>query len=241
MDLNLESKEKYTKINMNFLGKTALITGGSRGIGKAIADKLRSLGANVIATSTKDVDFTDKESTDKFIEYLDDLKIDVLINNAGICINNYIDEIPYEEFDKVLKVNLYAPFLVTQAVCKNMKTRKYGRIVNISSIKGTGTSERRSSYTTSKSGLNGLTRTVAMDLAPYGVLVNTISPGFTNTELTDRMLTKEDKDKLIERIPLNRFAEVEDIANTVAFFASSMNTFVTGQDIIVDGGYTVNM
>ena len=122
-----------------------------------------------------------------------------------------------------------------------MKKKGYGRIVNISSIKGTGSSERRLSYTTSKSGLNGMTRTMSCDLARYGILVNSISPGFTNTELTDSMLSTEDKEKLTARIPLRRFAEVDEIAKTVAFFVSDLNTFVTGQDIIIDGGYTINL
>jgi 3-oxoacyl-[acyl-carrier protein] reductase len=226
---------------MNLKGKKALVTGGSRGIGKAISDKLEFYGAEVIRTSTNDVDFSDKDSTTSFIEKIRDIEIDILVNNAGICINNFIGDVSYEDFDKVQKVNLYGPFRVTQSVCEGMKKRGYGRIVNISSIKGTGSSERRLSYTTSKSGLNGMTRTMACDLAPYGILVNSISPGFTNTELTDCMLTQSDKDYLVERIPMNRFGEVEDVANLVSFFVSDLNTYVTGQDIVIDGGYTINM
>jgi 3-oxoacyl-[acyl-carrier protein] reductase len=226
---------------MNLKGKKALVTGGSRGIGKAISDKLEYYGAEVIRTSTNDVDFSDEDSTNSFIEKIRNVEIDILVNNAGICINNFIGDVSYEDFDKVQKVNLYGPFIVTQAVCEGMKKRGYGRIVNISSIKGTGSSERRLSYTTSKSGLNGMTRTMACDLAPYGILVNSISPGFTNTELTDSMLTQSDKDYLVERIPMNRFGEVEDVANLVSFFVSDLNQYVTGQDIIIDGGYTINM
>ncbi len=225
---------------MSLEGKYALVTGGSRGIGKAIVDELKSKGVIVTYTSTKDVDFSDDKSVDKYIDKIKDLQFDILVNNAGICINNDISDITYEDFDKVQKVNLYGPFKITQAVCKSMKKKGYGRIVNISSIKGTGSSERRLSYTTSKSGLNGMTRTMAMDLAPYGILVNSISPGFTNTELTDSMLTQDDKDYLTERIPMGRFGEVEDIAKLVRFFVSEENAFVTGQDIIVDGGYSVN-
>jgi 3-oxoacyl-[acyl-carrier protein] reductase len=226
---------------IRFDGKKALVTGGSRGIGKAIADFLEQEGAQVKRTSTKDVDFSDLESTHAFIKSIEKEHFDILVNNAGICINNYLEDIPLEDFDKVQKVNLYSPFLVTQEVSKGMRERCYGRIVNISSIKGTGSSERRLSYTTSKSGINGMTRTMACDLAPYGVLVNSISPGFTNTELTDSMLTKEDKEKLIARIPLGRFGEVDEIAKLVGFFVSDLNSFVTGQDIIIDGGYTINM
>jgi len=225
---------------MSLEGKYALVTGGSRGIGKAIVDELKSKGVIVTYTSTKDVDFSDDKSVDRYIDKIKDLQFDILVNNAGICINNDISDITYEDFDKVQKVNLYGPFKITQAVCKSMKKKGYGRIVNISSIKGTGSSERRLSYTTSKSGLNGMTRTMAMDLAPYGILVNSISPGFTNTELTDSMLTQDDKDYLTERIPMGRFGEVEDIAKLVRFFVSEENAFVTGQDIIVDGGYSVN-
>jgi len=226
---------------MNLNGKKALVTGGSRGIGKAISDKLESYGAKVIRTSTSEVDFSNEESTKNFLDKIKDTDIDILVNNAGICINNFIGDVSYEDFDKVQKVNLYGPFRVTQVVCEGMKKRGYGRIVNISSIKGTGSSQGRLSYTTSKSGLNGMTRTMACDLAPYGILVNSISPGFTNTELTDSMLTQSDKDYLVERIPMNRFGEVEDIANLVSFFVSDLNTYVTGQNIVVDGGYTINM
>ena len=226
---------------IRFDGKKALVTGSSRGIGKSIADFLETGGAMVKRTSTKDVDFSDIESTNLFIESIKKETFDILINNAGICINNYLGDIKLEDFDKVQKVNLYSPFLVTQAVTNGMKERGYGRIVNISSIKGTGSSERRLSYTTSKSGINGMTRTLACDLAPYGILVNSISHGFTNTELTDSMLTQEDKEKLTQRIPLGRFGEVDEIARLVGFFVSDLNTFVTGQDIIIDGGYTINM
>jgi len=226
---------------MNLSGKKALVTGGSRGIGKSISDKLESYGAEVIRTSTSEVDFSNEESTKNFLEKIKDIDIDILVNNAGICINNFIGDVSYEDFDKVQKVNLYGPFRVTQVVCEGMKKRGYGRIVNISSIKGTGSSERRLSYTTSKSGLNGMTRTMACDLAPYGILVNSISPGFTNTELTDSMLSQTDKDYLVERIPMNRFGEVDDVANIVSFFVSDLNQYVTGQDIIIDGGYTINM
>jgi 3-oxoacyl-[acyl-carrier protein] reductase len=226
---------------MNLNGKKALVTGGSRGIGKSISDKLESYGAEVIRTSTSEVDFSNEESTKNFLDKIKDTDIDILVNNAGICINNFIGDVSYEDFDKVQKVNLYGPFRVTQVVCEGMKKRGYGRIVNISSIKGTGSSQRRLSYTTSKSGLNGMTRTMACDLAPYGILVNSISPGFTNTELTDSMLTQSDKDYLVERIPMNRFGEVEDVANIVSFFVSDLNQYVTGQDIIIDGGYTINM
>lgn len=226
---------------MNLSGKKALVTGGSRGIGKAISDKLESYGAEVIRTSTSEVDFSNEESTKNFLDKIKDTDIDILVNNAGICINNFISDVSYEDFDKVQKVNLYGPFRVTQVVCEGMKKRGYGRIVNISSIKGTGSSQRRLSYTTSKSGLNGMTRTMACDLAPYGILVNSISPGFTNTELTNSMLTQSDKDYLVERIPMNRFGEVEDISNLVSFFVSDLNSYVTGQDIVIDGGYTINM
>jgi 3-oxoacyl-[acyl-carrier protein] reductase len=226
---------------INLKNKLALVSGSSRGIGKSIAEKLEFYGAEVIRTSTKDVDFSIEESTSNFLKKISSLEIDILVNNAGICINNYIGDILYEDFDKVQKVNLYAPFMVSKVVSEGMKKRGYGRIVNISSIKGTGSSERRLSYTTSKSGLNGMTRTMACDLAKYGILVNSISPGFTNTELTDSMLTEEDKEYLTERIPLKRFGEVNDIANLVSFFVSDLNTYVTGQDIIIDGGYTINM
>lgn len=226
---------------ISFENQKALVTGGSRGIGKAITEKLESLGCEVRTLSSKDGDLSNKFALNYLKNQLLEDNFDIIINNAGICINNFIWDIKMEEFDKVQMVNVNAPLYLTKFLSKKMIDKGYGRIVNISSIKGSGTSERRLAYTTSKSALNGMTRAMAVDLAPYGVLVNTVSPGFTWTELTKSMLSEKDIEELTKRIPMGRFAKVDEIANVVSFFASKENSFVTGQDIIVDGGYTINL
>ena len=119
-----------------------------------------------------------------------------------------------------------------------MKKNKYGRIVNISSIWGTKTKERRAAYTTSKSAINGLTKTMSVELARYNVLVNTVSPGFTMTEMTEKILTKGEKVALISQVPVRRFATVSEISKAVMFLASDLNTYITGQDLKVDGGFS---
>jgi len=223
-------------------GHTALVTGGTRGIGKQIVYDLLECGCDVKQISRKEVDFSDIVATEDFFEeYFKENKFTICINNAGICINNLIYNTNITDVKNVLNVNIYAPFLITRLVTKFMKENNYGRIVNISSIKSVGSSLGRSAYATSKSALNGLTRSTAVDMAPYGILVNSVSPGFTKTELTESILTEKEEKDLTARIPLGRFATVEDISKVVVFYASPLNTFTTGQNIIVDGGYTINI
>lgn len=223
-------------------GQTALVTGGTRGIGKQIVDDLESCGCDVKQISSKDVDFTNIVATEKYFkEYFKKNKFTICINNAGICKNNLIYNTDVLDIKNVLNVNVYAPFIITRLVTKFMKKNNYGRIVNISSIKSVGSSLGRSAYATSKSALNGLTRSTAVDMAPYNVLVNSVSPGFTKTELTERILTEKEIKDLTARIPLGRFATVKEISKVVIFYASPLNTFTTGQNIIVDGGYTINV
>ena len=162
----------------------------------------------------------------------------MLVNNAGINRIETFENISYEDYTDIMNVNLHAPFLISQEISKIMKKNKYGRIVNISSIWGTKTKERRAAYTTSKSAINGLTKTMSVELARYNVLVNTVSPGFTMTEMTEKILTKGEKVALISQVPVRRFATVSDISKAVMFLASDLNTYITGQDLKVDGGFS---
>ena len=161
----------------------------------------------------------------------------MLVNNAGINKIDYIQSIKYQDLDSILKVNLYAPFILSQYVSAIMASNSYGRIVNISSIWGTKTKEKRTSYTMSKSGINGLTKSLSVELARDNILVNSVSPGFTNTELTKSILSTEDMKELSSQVPMKRFAEVEEISKVVMFLCSDWNTYLTGQDIKVDGGF----
>ena len=240
---------------MKFKGKNAIVTGGSRGIGKAICDSLWQLGCNVITTGTSvnkkgflvkqrwgylRLDLLDPKSIESFIKTIKKLDhIDVLINNAGINIIESIDELNKDNWDMMLQVNLTGPMLLAKEVSSVMKKRKKGRILNVSSIWGVISKEKRDAYCATKTGLIGLTRAMALDLAPYNILVNALCPGFTMTELTKSTLLKSEIDSLSAQVPLGRFACVEDIARVAVFLCSDLNTYITGQTIVVDGGFTI--
>ena len=247
-------------MKIDFSGQTALVTGATRGIGKQIADDLAALGADLILTgSNKEqiaeltkktgcggkiskkwlaVDFLNKESTREFLDEIGAMKkIDVCVNCAGINRINYIDETLLDDWHDITTVNLEAPFLITRAVSRIMKANKYGRIVNIASIFGVIGKARRSLYSISKFGLRGLTVSSSIDLAPYNILVNAVSPGFVMTELTRRILGADEMETLAQQVPVGRFAQPGEISKPVLFLASSQNTYITGQNLIIDGGF----
>lgn len=245
-------------IKLDFSGKTVVITGATRGLGKSIAEHFQDSGATLILTGTdknrinalnkslKDkirtryfyLDFLKEGSVSRFLSDIKSYKkIDICINNAGINRINYIYDTRINDWDEIMKVNLRGPFILAREIGRMMKERRYGRIVNIASIFGVITKEKRAAYAAAKAGLIGLARTAAVDLAPYNILVNSVSPGFILTDLTKRILAPQEMADLRSRIPLGRFAKPEDIAPLVLFLASDLNTYITGQNIIVDGGY----
>ena len=247
--------------NIDLREKTALVTGGTMGIGAAIASELHKAGADLIITGVEkisiieelnenkrkeginnvqyiNVDFANNDSIDNFFNFLDaQNKIDICINNAGTNRNNLIDEINTKDFDLLLDVNLKAPFLITRFLSKKMKEANYGRIVNIASIWSIKSRPGRAAYTISKSGIVGLTKTSSIELAPNTILVNAVSPGFTMTELTMKTLPEKEFKELESLVPLKRFAQPEEIAKLVLFLVSDLNTYITGQNIAIDGGY----
>ena len=162
-----------------------------------------------------------------------------LINCAGVNIIKPLENVAFEDFDKIVTINLKACYFLSQVCSEKMKEQGFGRIVNISSIWGTVSKEHRSLYSSSKSGLNGLTRALAVELAINNILVNSISPGFIDTQLTRASLSVEQKAELISRVPLQRLGKVQEIAELIYFFGSSKNTFVTGQNIVADGGFSI--
>lgn len=246
---------------MDFSGKRVLVTGATRGIGAAIAQAFAGAGAELILTGRSPAnlealrarfaehgapafdfwtaDFSDRASVAAFTERIEALdRLDVCVNNAGINRLNPIDAVETEDLDAVLEVNLRAPFLICRSAGRVMKRGGYGRIVNIASIWSVITKPGRSVYTASKCGLAGMTRTLAVDLAPHGVLANAVSPGFIMTELTAATLKPEEQRQLGEQVPLGRFGQPEEIAQAVLFLASEQNTYITGQNIVADGGFT---
>ena len=232
-------------MRINFRGKTALITGASDGIGKTIFNDFKKLGAKVIGTCNQkktkgliQVDFNDTRSVKKFLEKINKYKkIDILINNAGTNILNPVNKLIEDDIYKLIKINTIGPTLITKVISKKMIKNQYGRIINMCSIFGEITKEKRVLYNITKFGLNGLTKGSAIDLAKSQILVNSISPGFVSTKLTKKILGKK-INTLKKEIPLKRLASSDEISKIVLFLASDLNTYLTGQNIIVDGGFT---
>ena len=242
-------------MNIDFTNKTVLVTGGTRGIGASIVRHFENLNAEVIATgANKDqlhksinrrvkyhyLDLKNEKSISDFIEYISQRKkIDVLINNAGMNKIDPIEKIKDEDWNNIYNINLYGPFVLTREISKIMKKNKYGRIVNIASIFGVISREKRAAYSSTKSGLIGLTKATAHDLAKDNILVNSISPGFINTELTKNILGEKSMKEISSSIPLKRLGDPDEIAKLVLFLTSDQNTYLTGENIIIDGGYTI--
>lgn len=247
-------------MKIDFKNQIVLITGGTRGIGKQIADDFFNLGATVILTGTNPkeikllnenaiskglkkkyfcVDFLSKKSITDFLTELEDMPvIDVVVNNAGINENNFINQTNLNDWNEIVEVNLSTPFKIIRLISNKMILNNYGKIINIGSVFSKVSMEKRSIYSASKFGLHGLTMGVSNDLARYNVMVNTLSPGFVMTDLTMKNLSSEERDTLSKLIPAKRLAQTEEISKTVLFLASKQNTYLTGQNIIIDGGFT---
>lgn len=240
-------------------GKVALVTGASRGIGRAIAEKLASLGANVIITSTKAEvsQSVAKEISDKynvtakgyalnvanlseFTNVVDEIvkefgRIDILVNNAGITKDTLILRMKEEEWDEVINTNLKGVFNGCKAVAKYMLKQQYGKIVNISSVVGIMGNAGQVNYSASKGGVIALTKSLAKEMASRNINVNAVAPGYIDTDMT-RVLPDNIKQEVLRLIPLGRMGKPEDVANVVAFLCFDESSYITGQTIVVDGG-----
>lgn len=234
---------------LNFETKTVLVTGATRGIGAAISSAFRTAGAKVIATGTQSdatgsfdeyfqADFSDEEQIRACADFVRRSEPDVLINNAGINKNLPFVEIDPREFQRIQQVNVFAPFSLCQAAIPGMQRKGWGRIVNISSIWGKIGKEHRASYSASKFALDGLTLSLAAEHAADGILANCVAPGFTDTELTHKMLGEEGIRKILSTVPIRRMAGVEEIAKFVVWLGSPENSYITGQNIAIDGGFS---
>jgi NAD(P)-dependent dehydrogenase (short-subunit alcohol dehydrogenase family) len=217
--------------------RTALVTGASRGIGKALAEQLKIDGVRLLVPSRKELDLLSNRSVDLYLEALTE-PVDILVNDAGI--NRLGDFTVFSDADleDTIRINLVAPIRLTRGLIPGMMRRKYGRIVNISSIWSVVSKPGRLTYSVSKSGLNAFTRSLAVEVAPYNILVNAVAPGYVNTELTQQNNTEQDMQNIRKTIPMQRLAEPEEIARLVTFMCSEQNTYLTGQCLIIDGGYT---
>lgn len=217
--------------------RTALVTGAARGIGAAIAAALRAQDVRVLDAGRADLDLSDTASIAAWLARQGEA-VDVLVNNAGINVLNDVEAITPTDWQAMVQVDLTAPLQLIQGVAPGMKARGWGRIVNVSSIFGVVTKERRGAYSAVKAGLNGLTRTAAVELAPFGVLVNSVCPGYVATDLTRQNNSPADLAKIEAAIPAGRLAEPDEIARFVAWLCGEANTYLTGQTVLIDGGFT---
>ncbi|AOY77348.1 3-oxoacyl-[acyl-carrier-protein] reductase [Clostridium formicaceticum] len=247
---------------MNLKGKNAIVTGGSRGIGRAIALGLAENGANVMInyTSNKEAaeavvremegygvkalavqcNVTNSDDVKKMVEIAEENfdTIDVLVNNAGITKDNLLLRMKEEEWQQVMDVNLKGVFLCTKAIIRKMMKQKQGKIINISSVVGVVGNAGQANYAASKAGVIGFTKSVAREVAGKNIHVNAIAPGFIDTDMT-AVLSEDIKNGLIEGIPLKRYGKPEDIAALVTFLSSDLANYITGQVIHVDGGMAI--
>lgn len=244
---------------MKLKGKTAVVTGSGRGLGKEIALKLASRGANIVLNdivSSDSVDATAEEFkaagynvvvTKGDVRNAEDVKamvntavktfgsLDILVNNAGITKDKPMAMMSEEDWDIVININLKGAFLCTKAAGKIMIKQRSGKIVNIASVAGRYGNPGQANYSASKAGLIGLTKTTAKELAPRGITCNAVAPGLIQSKMTD-ILSEELRANYLKNIPLGRFGTPEDVANVVAFLASDDSNYVTGQVIDIDGG-----
>jgi 3-oxoacyl-[acyl-carrier protein] reductase len=218
--------------------RTVFLTGGARGIGAAIREELVTAGYTVISPSREELDLASKDSVEAYLKDHSDIAVDVLINNAGMNVPEKISEISWDNWNKTLQTNLSSAVRLIQFLGPGMSARGYGRILNTSSILGLVTKEGRAAYSITKAALNALTRSAALDFGAGGVLVNALAPGYVDTELTRKNNSPEALASIIRSIPLGRMADPKELARVAGFLVSEQNTYLTGQTIVVDGGFT---
>ena len=234
----------------NLEDRFAVVTGATRGIGRAIAARLLAGGAHVLGTGKsqtgsvpdgcqyRGVDLTDEAATTAFADELQELKPDILVNNAGMNRLAPFAETSATSFRLLHTINVFAPMLLCRAVVPGMCTRRWGRIVNVASIWSLRSLSGRAAYSASKFGLDGMTAALAAEVASANVLANCVSPGFIATEMLRSAVGEDGIRELVAQVPLGRLGTPEEIAAFVAWLAGPDNTYISGQNIAIDGGYT---
>ena len=217
--------------------KTALITGASRGIGKSIKEILSKDEIEIISPTRNELDLSSSESIDKFLSQVS-ADIDIIINNAGILKVGEHNEFSSDDFHEILQVNVVAPFKIISGFVEKMKTHSFGRIVNISSVWGQKSKKGRTLYSSSKAALDALTRSLAIEFASYNILINSVAPGYIETDMLKQCNTEEELSIIRDTIPMKRFGKKIEIAELVRFLSSEDNSYITGQVFTIDGGYT---
>jgi 3-oxoacyl-[acyl-carrier protein] reductase len=247
---------------MELSGRVALVTGASRGIGRAVARALARRGAMVVINYARNTsaaqetlreiaraggsaelapfDVADSAQVDETVKKIVDQhkKIDILVNNAGIVIDDLLLRIKNEDWDRVMRTNLGGTVNCTRAVCRSMIRERWGRVINITSVVGQIGNPGQSAYAASKAGIIGFTKAVARELASRAITVNAVAPGFIETEMTDRLPEKV-KEEYLRSVPLGRFGTSEEVAAAVCFLASDEAGYITGQVISVNGGLSM--
>ena len=228
------------------VNKKVIVTGGNRGIGKGIVLSLLDNGYSVLATSRDsnnfdfshsglkiaDLDVCDQSSVEGFQKIVSEFDPDILVNNAGTTKDNLFLRMTESDWDEVINTNLNSVFRVTKLVVKGMLKKKWGRIINISSISGSMGNSGQTNYSASKAGVDAFSRSLAKELGSRNITVNSIAPGFIQTDMTDGLIN----DELVKKIPLQRVGNAEDVASLVNFLASEESNYITGQTLVVDGG-----
>lgn len=218
--------------------RTVLITGGSRGIGKSIIQLLHK-DYRIIAPTREELNLLNDTSIEKYLRDIKSIPVDILINNAGINVPQWIEEMTDENIYQTMQTNLVAPIKLIRGVIGGMKSRKWGRVINMSSAFGIVARGKQTLYVATKHGLNGVTKALALELAPYNILVNAVCPGFAKTDMVIRRNSPAKIAALEEKIPLGRLVNPDEIAGIVRFLISEKNTYITGETILIDGGFTV--
>lgn len=240
---------------MDFSGKVVLVTGASRGIGRAIAESFAKLGAKVCGTATSEsgaakiseylgengtglvLDVSSQESVDKCLEAVKNAfgDVDILVNNAGITRDNLLMRMKDDEWDAIINTNLASVYRMSKGVLRPMMKKRSGRIISVSSVVGLMGNPGQCNYAAAKAGLIGFSKSLAKEVASRGITVNCVAPGFIATDMT-AALTEEQKSAILIQVPAGKLGDPQDIANAVLFLASDMASYITGETISVNGG-----